>query len=48
VLAAAMFDRPHRAAILTGGVTAAALMYWQYDHAKRAGLAASDLPVTED
>jgi hypothetical protein len=47
VFAAALFDRQHRGAILTGGITAGALMYWQYDHAKRAGLAASHLPGTE-
>jgi len=35
---AAAFDRKHRKAILGGGITAAGLMYLQYDHAKRSGL----------
>ena len=35
---AAGLDRKHRAAILGGGITAAGLMYLQYDHAKRSGL----------
>jgi hypothetical protein len=48
VFAAAVFDRQHRGAILGGGVLAGALMYWQYDHARRAGLAAAGLPGTED
>jgi hypothetical protein len=48
VLAAACFDRQHRGAILSGGFIAGALMYWQYDHARRAGLAAAGLPGTED
>ena len=39
VAAAAVFDRGHRAAILTGGILAMALMYGQYVHAKTAGLA---------
>lgn len=48
VLAAAIFDRKHRKAILSGGAIAAGLMYWQYDHAKRCGLANSGAPGTED
>jgi hypothetical protein len=44
---AAWMDRPHRTAILAGGITAGGLMYVQYAHAKRAGLA-SALPGTED
>ena len=47
VAAAALFDRRHRAAILAGGAAAAGLMYWQYDHAKRSGLANAHLPGTE-
>src|SRR5215469_1517714 len=47
VIAAALFDKQHRAAILSGGAIAGGLMYWQYDHAKRAGLAAAHLPGTE-
>ena len=46
VLIAAWWDKRHRAAIITGGGLAAALMYYQYDHAKKAGLA-SDQPGTE-
>lgn len=48
VLLAALFDRKHRKAILAGGTIAGGLMYWQYDHAKRSGLAALHLPGTED
>lgn len=43
---AAFFDRAHRSAIIAGGATAAVLMYAQYAHARKAGLA-SDLPGTE-
>lgn len=43
---AAYADREHRGAIIAGGATAAGLMYAQYAHAKRAGLA-SALPGTE-
>ena len=46
ILIAAWIDRRHRAAIIAGGATAGALMYVQYTHAKRAGLA-SNLPGTE-
>jgi hypothetical protein len=35
---AAYIDAKHRGAILGGGITAGALMYVQYAHAKRAGL----------
>jgi len=38
VLAAAWFDRGHRAEILAGGITAGVLMYGQYWHARDAGL----------
>ncbi len=38
IVVAAVIDKGHRTAILAGGGTAAALMYLQYDHAKRAGL----------
>jgi hypothetical protein len=48
VIAAAAFDQKHRKAILSGGTLAGVLMYWQYDHARRAGLAAAGLPGTED
>ena len=47
VIAAAMFDKTHRAAILSGGAIAGGLMYWQYDHARRSGLANAHLPGTE-
>lgn len=43
---AAGIDRKHRAAIIGGGTTAAVLMYGQYWHAKRAGLANGG-PTTE-
>lgn len=46
VAIAAVIDRKHRAPIVGGGVTAGALMYVQYSHAKRAGLR-SGLPGTE-
>lgn len=42
---AAAMDRPHRAAIIAGGATAGVLMYGQYAHAKRAGLASSGPPT---
>lgn len=48
VVAAAIFDRQHRGAILVGGASAAFLMYLQYDHAKKAGLAAAGMCGTED
>jgi len=38
IIIAAWLDREHRKAILGGGTTAAALMYVQYAHAKKAGL----------
>lgn len=46
VAAAAWFDTRHRVPILAGGVTAIALMYGQYIHAHRAGLASGG-PGTE-
>ena|ERR1700722_6831192 len=46
IAVAAMVDRQHRGAIVAGGATAGVLMYMQYSHAKRAGLA-SDAPGTE-
>ena len=39
VAVAAWIDKPHRKEIIAGGVTAGALMYAQYAHAKQAGLA---------
>jgi len=39
VVIAAYFDERHRVPILAGGVLAGGLMYAQYTHAKRAGLA---------
>ncbi len=45
--AAAVFDKPHRTPILAGGGLAAVLLYWQYAHAKAAGLA-STAPPTEN
>jgi hypothetical protein len=38
IIVAAVLDKDHRAAILSGGSVAAGLMYLQYEHAKRAGL----------
>lgn len=46
IAVAAFIDRKHRLAIIGGGVTAAALMYAQYVHARNAGMA-SDAPGTE-
>jgi hypothetical protein len=46
VFAAALFDEKHRAAILTGGISAGILMYLQYAHAKTSGLK-SGMPGTE-
>lgn len=44
---AAYFDRAHAKPILIGGGLAAILLYAQYGHAKKAGLASSE-PGTED
>jgi hypothetical protein len=46
VVIAAMLDPKHAGPILGGGLTAMGLMYGQYVHARKAGLA-SDLPGTE-
>lgn len=46
IIAAAWFDSDHRVPIIGGGVTAGALMWMQYVHAKSAGLASS-APGTE-
>jgi hypothetical protein len=46
VVLAAAWDKRHRAAIVTGGGLAAGLMWWQYDHANKAGLASTE-PGTE-
>lgn len=43
---AAIFDTKNRTPIVFGGLTAAVLMWLQYSHALRAGLASSD-PGTE-
>jgi hypothetical protein len=45
VAIAAYFDAPHRRAILGGGAMAGALMYGQYTHAKKAGLANGGTPT---
>ena len=45
--AAAIMDKQHRTAIVAGGITAGAIMYASYAHAKQAGLA-STKPGTED
>jgi hypothetical protein len=46
IIIAALVDRQHRAAIIAGGTTAGVLMYAQYAHAKKAGLASGE-PGTE-
>lgn len=46
IAVAAYIDKPHRIAILGGGITAALLMYGQYVHAKQAGLSSNE-PGTE-
>lgn len=46
ILIAAFLDKRHSWAVLTGGVMAGALMYWQYVYARASGLA-SDEPETE-
>jgi hypothetical protein len=46
IFVAAYIDAKHRNAIIGGGVTAGALMYLQYRHARQAGLA-SNRPGTE-
>jgi hypothetical protein len=46
VLLAALWDRKDRGAILAGGFLAAVLLYVQYEHARRSGLASGE-PGTE-
>ena len=46
IMLAAVWDRQHRKAILMGGGLAAVLLYGQYEHARRAGLASRE-PGTE-
>ena len=46
VVLAAIWDRKHRKPILMGGALAAVLLYGQYAHAKRSGLASGG-PSTE-
>lgn len=46
VVIAAIYEPKRAKAILSGGSLAAVLLYWQYDHAKKSGLA-SDEPPTE-
>ena len=47
IAVAAYVDRQHRSAIIAGGVTAGGLMYAQYAHAKRAGLANGGTPTEQ-
>jgi hypothetical protein len=47
VVVAAVIDRKHATAILTGGLLAGGSMYYSYGHAKKAGLASAE-PGTED
>jgi hypothetical protein len=42
---AAYFDARHRTAILAGGALAGGIMYGQYVHARRAGLASNGPPT---
>jgi len=44
---AAWIDAKHRRPIIAGGVTAGLLMYLQYTHAKRAGLANGGPPTEQ-
>lgn len=46
VVLAAIWDRKHRRPILLGGGLAAVLLYGQYEHARRSGLASGG-PGTE-
>lgn len=45
VVIAALFEPKRAKAILTGGGLAAVLLYWQYDHAKKSGLASNEPPT---
>ena len=45
ILVAAWIDKTHRSAIVGGGVLAMILMYAQYAHAKKAGLANGGPPT---
>jgi hypothetical protein len=45
VAVAAIVDARHRRAILAGGLLAAVLLYFQYAHAKQAGLASGGPPT---
>jgi hypothetical protein len=45
VMVAAIWDRKHRTAILFGGGMAAVLLYGQYAHAKKSGLANGGPPT---
>ncbi len=47
VAVAAVIDKSHAKPILAGGVLAGGIMYWQYVHAKTAGLS-SNAPPTEN
>lgn len=46
ILVAAFLDRRHSWAVLTGGIMAGVIMYWQYLYARDSGLN-SDEPETE-
>ena len=47
IIVAALIDRKHALAILSGGLAAGGMMYGSYAHAKKAGLA-SDKEGTEN
>ena len=46
VAVAAAIDKPHRAAIIAGGVSAGVIMYASYYHAREAGMGSNE-PGTE-
>lgn len=47
VALAALYEPEQAVPIMLGGGLAAGLLYWQYDHAKKAGLSSCE-PPTED
>lgn len=47
IVLAAIWDRQHRKAILMGGALAAVLLYGQYEHARRSGLANGGPPTEQ-
>jgi hypothetical protein len=47
IVIAAYVDPGHRKPIMAGGLLAAAIMYFSYAHAKKAGLASAEEPTEE-